>query len=60
LREAVRVLEKAGLPRITVNDLRHTCASLLFQINVHPKFVQELLGYASVVISKRGLALSIV
>ena len=44
-------LEHAGLPRITFNDLRHTCASLLFQKNVHPKFVQELLGHASVAIT---------
>src|SRR3712207_8346515 len=29
----------------------HTCASLLFQKNVHPKFVQELLGHASVAIT---------
>ena len=34
-----------------LNDLRHTCASLLFQKNVHPKFVQELLGHASVAIT---------
>jgi integrase len=45
------LLAKAGLPRITFNDLRHTCASLLFQQNVHPKFVQELLGHASVSIT---------
>src|SRR5215216_6309534 len=45
------LLEHAGLPRITFNDLRHTCASLLFQKNVHPKFVQELLGHASVAIT---------
>jgi integrase len=45
------LLERAGLPRITFNDLRHTCASLLFQKNVHPKFVQELLGHASVAIT---------
>src|ERR687898_2826625 len=45
------LLEHAGLPRITFNDLRHTCASLLFQKNVHPKFVQELLGHASVTIT---------
>jgi integrase len=36
---------------ITFHDLRHTCASLLFQRNVHPKFVQELLGHASVAIT---------
>ncbi len=45
------LLKKAGLPRITFNDLRHTCVSLLFQKNVHPKFVQELLGHASVAIT---------
>lgn len=32
-------------------DLRHTCASLLFQKNVHPRFVQEPLGHASVSIA---------
>jgi integrase len=45
------LLAKADLPRITFHDLRHTCASLLFQKNVHPKFVQELLGHASVAIT---------
>jgi integrase len=45
------LLERTGLPRITFHDLRHTCASLLFQRNVHPKFVQELLGHASVAIT---------
>jgi integrase len=45
------LLEHADLPRIAFNDLRHTCASLLFQKNVHPKFVQELLGHASVAIT---------
>ena len=46
-----RLLERAGLPQITFHDLRHTCASLLFQRNVHPKHVQELLGHASVAIT---------
>ncbi len=45
------LLESAGLPQITFHDLRHTCASLLFQKNGHPKFVQELLGHASVAIT---------
>jgi integrase len=47
------LLERAGLGdrHITFHDLRHTCASLLFQKNVHPKFVQELLGHASVAIT---------
>lgn len=45
------LLRRAGLPGITFHDLRHTCASLLFQRNIHPKFVQELLGHASVAIT---------
>jgi integrase len=45
------LLKAAGLPEITFHDLRHTCASLLFSKNVHPKFVQELLGHARVAIT---------
>jgi integrase len=44
------LLDHAGLPQITFHDLRHICASLLFQRSVHPTFVQELLGHASVAI----------
>ncbi len=50
-RSLIPLLRNAGLPQITFHDLRHTCASLLFQRNVHPKFVQELLGHASVSIT---------
>lgn len=50
-RSFAALLKKAGLPHITFHDLRHTCASLLFQRNVHPKLVQELLGHASVAIT---------
>ena len=45
------LLKHAGLPPITFHNRRHTCASLLFQRNIHPKFVQELLGYASIAIT---------
>jgi integrase len=38
----------AGLPDIRFHDLRHTCATLLLNSNVHPKYVQELLGHASI------------
>jgi len=47
-RSLAPLLERADLPHITFHDLRHTCASLLFQKNVHPEFVRELLGRASV------------
>ncbi|TCJ16918.1 site-specific integrase [Rubrobacter taiwanensis] len=50
-RSFLPLLRRAGLPQIRFHDLRHTCASLLFQRNVHPKFVQELLGHASVAIT---------
>jgi hypothetical protein len=45
------LLKRAGLPEIRFHDLRHTCATLLFSKGVHPKFVQELLGHATVAIT---------
>jgi integrase len=39
--------ERTGLPKITLLDLRHTCATLLLG-GAHPKYVQELLGHASI------------
>ena len=46
-----RVLNRAGLPYIRFHDLRHTCATLLLSKGVHPKFVQELLGHATISIT---------
>jgi integrase len=46
-----RILKRAGLPRIRFHDLRHTCATLLLSKGVHPKFVQELLGHATISIT---------
>jgi integrase len=45
------LLQKAGLPRLRFHDLRHTCATLLLSKNIHPKYVQELLGHATVSIT---------
>jgi integrase len=45
------LLEHAGLRRVRFHDLRHTCATLLLSKNVHPKYVQELLGHSSVSIT---------
>jgi integrase len=43
------LLKRADLPVGTrLYDLRHTCATLLLNGNVHPKYVQELLGHASI------------
>lgn len=45
------LLKKAGVPRVRFHDLRHTCATLLLGSNVHPKYVQELLGHANIAIT---------
>jgi len=50
-RSLASLSKQAGLPHIRFHGLRHTCASLLFQKNVHPKLVQELLRHASVAIT---------
>ena len=47
-----RLWKRAGLPeRTRFHDLRHTCATLLLTQGVHPKFVQELLGHATISIT---------
>jgi integrase len=50
-RSFARLLKKAHLPPIRFHDLRHTCATLLLCRNVHPKYVQELLGHANIAIT---------
>jgi integrase len=46
------LLKRADLPVSTrLYDLRHTCATLLLGSNVHPKYVQELLGHASITLT---------
>ena len=50
-RSFASLLKRAGLPKIRFHDLRHTCATLLLCRNVHPKFVQELLGHANIAIT---------
>ncbi len=39
------------VPVIRFHDLRHTCATLLLQAEVHPKVVQEMLGHSSIAIT---------
>ena len=50
-RSLASLLKKAKLPRIRFHDLRHTCATLLLVQGTHPKYVQELLGHATVAIT---------
>jgi integrase len=49
IRHFKRMLEHTGLyPTFRFQDLRHTCATLLFRQGVNPKIVQELLGHGDV------------
>jgi integrase len=49
LRDAFKtVLAKAELPDIRLHDLRHSAASLLLALNVHPRVVMELLGHSQI------------
>jgi integrase len=50
-RSFASLLKRAKLPAIRFHDLRHTCATLLLTRNVHPKYVQELLGHANIAIT---------
>jgi len=39
------LLKRAGLPHMRFHDLRHSAATILLTMHVHPKIVQELLGH---------------
>jgi integrase len=43
-----RVLDQAGLPHMRFHDVRHSAATILLTMDVHPKVVQELLGHSSI------------
>ena len=46
--ELKKLLKKAELPNIRFHDLRHSAATLLLLLSVHPKVVQELLGHTQI------------
>ncbi|MGX9932000.1 site-specific integrase [Virgibacillus salarius] len=43
-----RSIKQSKLNKIRFHDLRHTHASMLFVLGVHPKIVQERLGHSSI------------
>ena len=43
-----RRAKAAGLPRITIRQLRHSHATALLRAGAHPKVVQERLGHSSI------------
>ena len=40
-------VKRAGIPRITPHDLRHSAASFAVSAGAHPKAVQKMLGHSS-------------
>ncbi|HLI07066.1 MAG TPA: tyrosine-type recombinase/integrase [Ktedonobacteraceae bacterium] len=44
--EFQKFLKDAGLPPMRFHDLRHSAASFLLAMGVHPKVVQEILGHS--------------
>lgn len=42
------LLKKAELPDIRFHDLRHSSATMLLTVDVHPKVVQEILGHSQI------------
>jgi integrase len=51
LRRFYKLLKEIGLPRITFHDLRHSAATLLLDMGVPAKVVQELLGHSTISIT---------
>ena len=51
LGQFVPLLERTGLPRVRLHDLRHTAATLLLSRGMHPKIVSEMLGHTTVAIT---------
>jgi len=39
--------EKQGIRKVQLHGLRHTCVSLLLELNVHPRTVMEIVGHSA-------------
>ncbi|WP_299090521.1 tyrosine-type recombinase/integrase [uncultured Microbacterium sp.] len=48
LKWAVKVKRFEHLPRVTLKGLRHTHATILMELGVPPKVVQERLGHSTI------------
>ncbi len=43
-----KLLKKADLPDVRFHDLRHSSATMLLSLGIHPKVVQEMLGHSQI------------
>jgi integrase len=48
LRSFHRLAAAAGVPDITVHDARRTCATLLVDLDVHPRVIMQILRHAQI------------
>lgn len=48
LRSFHRLSASAGVPEITVHDARRTCATLLVDLDVHPRVIMQILRHAQI------------
>jgi len=46
-----KLLKDAGLHQVRFHDLRHSAATMLLVMGVHPKVVQELLGHSRIAVT---------
>jgi integrase len=45
--------DRAGVRRVRLHDLRHTCVALLLQLGVPPRVVMEIVGHSTLEITMR-------
>ncbi|WP_345583900.1 tyrosine-type recombinase/integrase, partial [Streptomyces prasinosporus] len=48
-----RRCERAGVRRIRVHDTRHTCASLLAALDVHPRIAMQILRHSEIAVAMK-------
>jgi integrase len=46
-----KLVKDTGLPHLPFHDLRHSAATILISMGIHPKVIQELLGHSDISIT---------